>query len=99
MTEVCLFLGAGASKAIGGYPTTKEFMDRLEKRLSNDEKVTLKAICKRPNVEDIENILEIIDPIVKSGNSMLHDSIKSIADFILRNSYLFFLYYLPTTFQ
>lgn len=78
MTKVCLFLGAGASKAIGGYPTTKEFMHSLEGYLGKSEKEALQVICKRSNVEDIENVLEIIDPIVKSRNSELNNAIDRL---------------------
>lgn len=78
MTIACLFLGAGASKAIANYPTTKEFMENLEKYLNNQEKKILKIICNIPDVEDIENVLEVLDPIVMSEQNAVHNSISRL---------------------
>lgn len=65
MPKVALFLGAGASRAFG-YPTTLDFVRNLKGVLGGRpvESEILKSILNRPNVSDIEHVLQKLDPIV-----------------------------------
>ena len=78
MGKVILFLGAGASRTFG-YPTTKEFLENLNEKLPNEESDILQSLRRLPDAGDVEKILEIIDPIVKSEpNRLLHSSLGKI---------------------
>lgn len=58
-----LFVGAGASAAFG-FPTTKEFLQKLAFSLDNDkEKQLLLAFQQAQGISDIEHILEILDQV------------------------------------
>lgn len=57
--KLCLFLGAGASKAFG-YPTTKDFLDNLRPKLDNTQNNIIESFQESKKVVDIEHVLNII---------------------------------------
>jgi len=60
--KVALFLGAGASAPFG-YPTTKQFLDNIQKKLKGNEAFLLADLMKVKGVSDIEHVLQILDAL------------------------------------
>jgi len=65
-----LFLGAGASRAFG-FPTTKEFLDHLEKSASLEQRAFLTQFTSIPGITDIEHVLEILDQIASGDDPLV----------------------------
>jgi hypothetical protein len=66
VSDVALFLGAGASRAFG-YPTTEEFATNLGSKLEKEDKYLeniLDSLRESPQIKDIEHILEFLDNII-----------------------------------
>jgi hypothetical protein len=64
--NVALFLGAGASRAVG-YPTTEEFVTNLRSKLANEDKSLenmLVSLRESPQIEDVEHVLEFLDSLM-----------------------------------
>jgi len=68
--KVCLFLGAGASKAFG-YPTTKDFLANLKPKLDTTQNNIVETLKESKNVVDIEHILNIINAFNKLNSNKL----------------------------
>lgn len=75
MGIVTLFLGAGASRAIG-YPTTKEFVTNLSSKLVNEDRPLediLASLMESPTIKDIEHVLEFLDSLAAfDSNQYIH---------------------------
>jgi hypothetical protein len=69
-TNITAFLGAGASAPFG-YPTTKTFLERFGARLGPSDKQWeyLNSLRNLYWVNDIENVVEILDSILKMENN------------------------------
>jgi hypothetical protein len=65
--KVALFLGAGASRAFG-YPTTKEFLENIKKKLTGSEKRLLGVFTSPPQILDIEHVLKAIDALLAADS-------------------------------
>jgi hypothetical protein len=84
MPKMVLFLGAGASRAIG-FPTTSEFMENLAQELNNRDTFLGEMLAyyrELPNVKDIEHVLEILDALITCDSNpyahSLFDSVQPI---------------------
>jgi hypothetical protein len=75
--KIVLFLGAGASAPFG-YPTTKKFVDGLRKELAESvEGVLLSNILKIPEIEDIEQVLEVLKALYVFNKHPLKEYIST----------------------
>ncbi|MCJ7634631.1 SIR2 family protein [Candidatus Bathyarchaeota archaeon] len=82
MPITTLFLGAGASRAIG-FPTTSEFMVKVAETLPKTGSDNLVDILKYyeglPEVKDIEHVLEILDTLITfDSNPYAHSLFEKI---------------------
>lgn len=78
--DIVLFLGAGASAPFG-YPTTKQFLENLAKKLSGNHRELLQHLMKVKGVSDIEHVLlmlNILPDIKKNLSALLKNSRASM---------------------
>lgn len=69
MPSIALFLGAGASRAFG-YPTTKDFMNNLSRKLTGTQKEIFDIFTSPPEIKDIEHVLEALDSLIPGWSNL-----------------------------
>jgi hypothetical protein len=72
-SRAILFLGAGASRALG-FPTTKEFLDRFTAETltsSTNSKDIMTGLHNVDGVRDIEYVLQILDDVLQTERTSI----------------------------